>query len=360
MKNYFRFFAAVSIILLACSCARKPAFEWQAVGSPRFTPGEMDKISLFVDNGTPYVAFDDYTSSDKAAVMRFDGKAWGMAGTQGFSEGSAGYITLYVNKGMPYVGYDEVPEDGRHFVFPKAMKYDGTAWAPLSEDELPNSAMGSSLYVCDDGAYMLSSEKGILKLSGSKWEAVGDEPFSKNTADFASLRVNAGVPYVIFSDTGGTKKAVVKKMENGKWTVVGNGGISQGEVCATSICFDGATPYAAFVDKGNSGNACAMRYNGTAWEPLGKPGFSKGQSYYTTLCVDKGALYLAYLDASLQANALKFNGKEWESIGTGLPKGELSYYTMTVSGSIPYIAFCQADKNGKDPKATVMALRPVK
>jgi len=357
MKKTLCSFTILIIIISAFGCAKKPVYEWQPVGKPAFTPGSMDKISLFVENSVPYIAFDDYTADNRAAVMRFNKSSWDFVGSQGFSEGSAGFITLYVIKNIPYVGYAEVPEDGRHFVFPKTMKFTDGSWTPMNNGEVPASAIGSSLFVNDEGSYMLSLENGLLKLTDGTWQALTTEPFSGAKFDFASLCVSNGIPYVIYSDTGDTKKGIVKKLENKKWTKLGTTDISAGEICATSLCADNGKIYAAFSDKGNSGNACALMYNGSEWEHAGKTGFSNGQAYYTTVCVDNGTPYLSYLDANLKATVLKFNGKKWEDLSANLPVGRMFYLTLFVEKSVPYIAYAESDKDGNNAGATVMKLK---
>lgn len=356
----YLFALPIILIIFICGCGKKPAYEWETVGNPYFTPGAMDQISLYVSGSVPYVAFDDLTAEGRAAVMRFNGSSWEFIGSQGFSEGFAGYITLYVNKDVPYAGYSEVPPDGRHFVSPKAMKFTGTEWTSLSSEEIPFSANGSGLYINDSGAYMLSMEKGALKLVNDIWQPMAQEPFCANTYDFASLYVHNFAPYVIYSDTGAAKKAVIKKLDSGKWVKLGNKDISAGEICATSMCFYNYTLYAAFVDKGDQGNARVIRYNGNEWEPVGKPGFSKGQAYYTTLSADKTTLYLSYLDAGLKGVVLRFNGKKWEDISPKLPDGQLFRLTVFAADSVPYIAYTHADKDGNQTKATVMKLKAKK
>ncbi|MCW2278445.1 hypothetical protein [Heliophilum fasciatum] len=56
-------------------------------------------LSLYVDNGIPYVAYQDGTQSAKASVMKYTGTDWVPVGGLGFSSTPALYPTLRVTNG---------------------------------------------------------------------------------------------------------------------------------------------------------------------------------------------------------------------------------------------------------------------
>ncbi|PKL92413.1 MAG: hypothetical protein CVV21_03640 [Candidatus Goldiibacteriota bacterium HGW-Goldbacteria-1] len=353
----------ISIIITLFTGCGKPDV-WNYVGEPNFTPGGMDKISLFAYDGTLYIAFDDVPADDRASVMKFNGSSWEHVGVRNFSDNLASYISLFVSKGIPYTAYiDTALTEQRAYLTQKVMAFNGTEWADVGMPEEISTVENTSFYVEDGTPYLLSRTMGVLKFNGSSWETVGTEVFSSDNTDFVSMCVSDSVPYVIYSDTNKTKKAVVKKMENGRWVKLGDGELSKGEVCATSITIDKGILYAAFVDKGDSGNACVMKYENNKWSHVGKPGFSKGQAYYTTLSAQDGALYLSYTDTKLDPVVLKFSKGKWVNAGTGLPKGQLTFQTIFADKGIIYTAFCKNstdDQNNYQPKASVMALSPTK
>jgi len=49
------------------------AQSWQNVGVADFSPSEADFTSMAIDsNGTPYIAFMDYSNDEQATVMKYD------------------------------------------------------------------------------------------------------------------------------------------------------------------------------------------------------------------------------------------------------------------------------------------------
>jgi len=87
------------------------------VGNPGFSSGEACWESLYVYNGTPYVAYQDCANGDKATVMKYAfgveysivngmvcphcGYFWQLVGNPDFSSGEAEYESLCVYNGTP-------------------------------------------------------------------------------------------------------------------------------------------------------------------------------------------------------------------------------------------------------------------
>ena len=53
-------------------------YAWQNVGNAGFSAGDAEYTSIAFNpvDGYPYVAFQDWTNSEKETVMRFDGTNW--------------------------------------------------------------------------------------------------------------------------------------------------------------------------------------------------------------------------------------------------------------------------------------------
>ena len=192
---------------------------WQQVG------GDLPSgpTSFFVYNGTPYVAID---ASGKASVMEYDGTSWQPVGSPGFSSGRADWVSLFVSDGTPYMGC----WDGSDCQF-TAMKYDGRAWAAYGNSvtmSIPNS-----FYVYQGTPFVAYEEDSgnvtVMECWGDAgWRSVGDTITYKYTGNWeelgtvgygynspVSLVIYQGTPYVAVRNT-------VMKYDGKTWEPVGN------------------------------------------------------------------------------------------------------------------------------------------
>ena len=86
---------------------------WQQVGSAGFSTGGVGFQSLSIaPDGTPYLAYRDGGNSNKATVMRYNAAAttpaWELVGSAGFSAGIAYSQSLsFAPDGTPYVAYTD-------------------------------------------------------------------------------------------------------------------------------------------------------------------------------------------------------------------------------------------------------------
>ena len=290
---------------------------WSTVGSAGFSAGHADYTSLsFAPDGTPYVAYTDYSNSYKATVMKYTGSAWTLVGSAGFSAGPADYTSFsFAPDGTPYVAYLD-----------EANSYKAT----------------------------------VMKYTGSAWTLVGSAGFSAGEADYTSLSFAPdGTPYVAYRDVAKSSKATVMKYTGSAWTLVGSAGFSAGQATYTSFSFapDG-TPYVAYQDGGNSSKATVMKYTGSAWTLVGSAGFSTGQADYTSLSfAPDGTPYVAYKDVgnSYKATVMKYNGTAWTLVGNvGFSAGRADYTSLSFApDGAPHVTYMDA---GNSSKATVMRL----
>ncbi|MEQ8226284.1 MAG: hypothetical protein ABRQ37_28470, partial [Candidatus Eremiobacterota bacterium] len=98
---------------------------WVTVGNAGFSEGGAGICprGLYIDNDeTPYLAYADMTCGRKATVKKFDGTNWVTVGTAGFSAGQANWLSISVSNGIPYVGYDD-SENGSSSIKPSVMKF---------------------------------------------------------------------------------------------------------------------------------------------------------------------------------------------------------------------------------------------
>ena len=335
---------------------------WKDVGSPGFSALQADHTSLFVYNGTPYVAYGDASNSDKATVMKYNGSAWEPVGDLGFSAGEVGYTSLYVYNGTPYVAY----QDGANSYKATVMKYNGSAWETVGSAGFSDSYVyDTSLYVDNGtpyvayqdwggGDHVFSKKATVKKFDGSAWVNVGEARFSAGEANYTSLSVDGGTPYVAYRDSFNSNGATVMKYNGSAWVNVGAPGFSAGQADYTSLYVYNGTPYVAYNDGVEGGKATVMKYNGSAWETVGDTGFSAGAVNYPSLYVYDGTPYVAYdnADGDFKATVMKYNGSAWANVGsTGFSAGGAYYTSLYVYGGTPYVAYVDGYN---DNKATVM------
>jgi hypothetical protein len=291
---------------------------WVNVGSPGFSAGKADYISIAIDaTGTPYVVYKDFGNSSKATVMKYDGSSWVNVGSPGFSAGKADTTSIAIDAtGTPYVAYQDY------------TKY-----------------------------YRVT----VKKYNGAEWEDVGSPGFSAGAAYYISIAIDAtGTPYVVYRDHGNSTRATVKKYNGAEWEDVGSPGFSAGRADYISIAIDSSgTPYVAYKDFGNSNKATVMKYDGSSWVSVGSPGFSTNGANYTSIAFDPfGTLYIVhnnieYSQRAQKATVMKYNGAEWEDVGSAdFPDGDVAFTSIAIDSSgTPYVVY---RNGGSGYKATVM------
>lgn len=331
-----------------------PSLMWQVVGTAGLSVGEVRGLSLFVANGTPYVAYVDAGLGDRVVVKKYDGTSWVQLGDTSLANDND-YVSLFVHDGTPYVAFD----DGG----PVVRKFENDTWMPPEGPISPAHADYISLSVEGGMPYVAFSDGGqdhkisVRKLVDSAWLTVGTEGFSDGMADLVSLFVDGGVPYVAFRDYAHTFYATVMKMEGGDWAVLGSPGMFPGEPGMESIFVAGGKPYVMFSRMG-SGKANVMKYEDGAWHSVGSPDFTQGRARYGSLFIADGIPYLAFQDEPNpdqpnyhKATVMSLGGDGWKPVGEpGFTGGEVEYTSLHVSNGIPYVAF----KDSSTDKVAVM------
>lgn len=180
------------------------------------------------------------------------------------------------------------------------------------------------------------------------WTYVGHAAISDGTANYTSMLVNNGIPYVAFMDGGNDNKATLLKYENG-WQAVGVAGFTPGYADSESlyITADG-TPYVAFRDGNQSYRASLMKYSeASGWIYVGNPGFSGEMAGDITVIVEDGIPYVACRDNStLSRPTVKqydAGSDSWLTLGnpSGLSVNSASSLCLVGINGVPYIAFSE-------------------
>ena len=361
---------------------------WQNVGLPGFSLNNVSNVSLFVYNGTPYVAYKETSiessgfSVDYARVMKYNGSSWESVGDPAYCPKANNFVSLFIFNGIPYLGTGEQSNGDTMGYFKAAvLKFENGSWESIGGD--PGFSAGGTGYgdlFVDNGvpflAYydVVNSNGCVAKYNGITWESVGSPNFSGSEAQHNfSLYVYNGIPYLAYRHDPSNEVSVIK-YNGSSWENVGSPAFSAGAGTYLSLYVYNGTPYVAFAEDHYYPNpasqqeliseATLMKFNGTSWEYVGKPGFSDGQARFVSLSIDNDTPYVAYVDDSLlgfsRASLMKFNGSSWDYVGSrgfssGGTSNGVSDTSLSIFNGIPYIAFRDLNQAGK---ITVMKFAP--
>jgi hypothetical protein len=248
----------------------EPLRRWVAVGPPCFTSDYVCDVDLFVYAGTPYVAYGDLNAVgvEKVTTVKFDAaRGWQAVGNPRFSWWEVGSpISLYVDGGTPYVAYDEKVCDGEddclmHVV---VMTYDSAI-----------------------GAWDQVDETGEMTTTGNK------NP---------RIYVDRGTPYIAFGDAAnGCVTTVLRYDAQDGWVTVGADGMpspESGENFAMSLSAAEGIPVVGYDNAlGDRHRGNVKAYMGEALEWVGQqnhfpddgPRWPRG-----LMCEDTRYIYAAY------------------------------------------------------------------
>ena len=281
---------------------------WESVGAPGFSPDRVDYLSLAIYNGTPYVAFQDYQvyGSGKAerllyvTVMKYNGSDWEYVGEPAFSADGAANIQLFIDNGTPYVAYLDRANSNKATV----MKFNGTSWEAVGSPGFSSDAVDNiSLFVYSGTSYIAYNSYAygkvtVMKFNGLDWEGVG-QPVDNVIFTPPSLSVYNGTPYLAYTDQ--TSSASIIKFNVSTWESIGSPSFAQTDRPTLQV-YNGI-PYIAFQETGltlSKDRVSAMKFNGSDWEYVGKQGFSSNAASDTfnniSFFIDLGVPFVAYAD----------------------------------------------------------------
>ncbi len=291
-----------------------PVPSWKPLGSAGFYPNSATSMSLFVYNNTPYIAFQDGSTSGPV-VMDFNGSSWVTVGTANFLGTTtwAGYDVLYVYNGTPYLAFS-----------------DGTK----------------------------SYKASVMSFTSNTWSYVGSGGFSAGQFDCLSMYLDSsGQPYVAYSDytTTPADETTVMTYASSSWSAVGgSAGITPGFAAPTELFPYSGQPAVAYGDGTNSTEPSAMAYSGSAWGQMGSAGFSTNLvATYGNAWLAGGTPYVGFAQNGGGFFIYSYGGSSWSLFGSDFTNGgnTSTYASFAASGTTPYVAF-QDGANGK--KATVV------
>jgi hypothetical protein len=203
---------------------------WEAVGSAGISANiiveNFDTISLTISkDGTPYVAYAEYSSNNTLIVKKFSDSAW--SADQFVTWGPRIVKIMTDSEGVPYVGYtyEVYPYPDRRPRMTKYKTIDGTTkfWAlPTLSSTNEAPALIYSTYTnsysiamdANDTAYAAFLNAGAAMVRrfnavSNAWEGVGIDHFSASGYISIAIDRNSNTPYVAFVDGANDSKATV-------------------------------------------------------------------------------------------------------------------------------------------------------
>jgi hypothetical protein len=333
-------------------------YAWQYVGEAGFSPGVASQNSLaFSPSGQPYLAFENYSDSNKMTIMKFDENNWVCVGDSGIPIGKGEYISLAFNpaSGQPYVAFQDKEDTLKATV----KKFEGNSWVNVGNPGFSSSyAYNLSLAFNQSGQpyvafvdydYATYNKLTVMKFDGTNWVYVGNAGFSAGQATDPSIAFSlTDEPYVAYMDwiSSPQKGAAVMKFNGTNWENVGNAGFSSGRVNETKLAFNSiGQPYVAFVDDNFGYRLSVMKFDGNNWVYEGEAGFTTGSVDYISFAISlTDQPYVSYRDIeySGKASVMKFSGNNWVNVGnSGFSMGNAACTSLAfnpISGQ-PYLAF---------------------
>ncbi|MHB8109634.1 MAG: hypothetical protein ACYDHW_06335 [Syntrophorhabdaceae bacterium] len=358
-----RFKSVVKIVLILISFSITPsAFAeggWEIVGNENFTPDVAGSLSIYVDNGIPYVAYADTDRIYEPTVKMFDGTNWLTVGDEKFSDTETNSISFVIGDGIPYVAYSEGWEGPA-----TVKKFDGTNWILVgSAGFTEGKALERSLAFHDGSPYLaykdypLGNKLTVKKYDGMNWTTVGTPGFTTGWASSVDLFIYDGIPYVIYADGALNERVCVKKFDGTDWISVGDEGFSVGRATYTKIFVYNGIPYVAYLDHGidplgSDSSTIIKKFDGTNWITLCSEDISDPQRIinHISLWVDNGMVYMAgtaWTGEYSEGLVKKWDGNSLTILGTGSFSKYAGEISLFIYEGVAYVAYNNYANMGK-------------
>lgn len=295
---------------------------WQVLGTPGFSQGKSDYISLALDpiTETVHIAFSDLANGEKASVMKFNGSTWEYLGGAGFTAGVSKQTILAITQaGVPYLAYIG---DGL-----RVVRYNGTTWEPVGNVIATVGNLGTLSFILNhlDQPVIAFTDPDhndnitVKQFDGVDWQTIGSPGFYGSTpgAYYLSLvQGSAGTLFIAFADGAGGQNfygtsseqgsgnaITVKKFNGTDWVNVGNTRFTEGNARYVSLALDPSeTPYVAFEDRFTGDfKGSVMTFDGADWVYVPESRFTveKGVNFANIASDASGNLFFAYTGVPL-------------------------------------------------------------
>lgn len=289
---------------------------WENLGSSQgISDGRaVDLNFAFSAEGTPYVAYEDYSGGQKGTVLKYSDKSWAEVGVKNFTP-------MRVDKFSFTVGENDQP-----------------IIAATTFTAIPGY-IKRSVYVSN---YTLG-----------RWNDI--TPTIKNPllGSLSTFRGLDGKTYLAVADRDNTLSMF--KLTNGAWQPVGPTGFRGPDNLPPYTSVIGAASADGHVYIGYQTVVSGARLNRilmfnsetSTWQELGSAGSSQGVDELYALAIDpSGQLYFAFADESgLNVRTFNTNTNNWNT-ERRVVSGKINAFAMQVSSDgIPYLAVSTASDN---------------
>lgn len=327
---------------------------WETVGEEFATDKYVYSPTLFVRNGTPYVAYldeinDQYSLRQVVTVKRFDGQVWENVGEPGLIPDMDYYaysVSLYVDDyGIPYVAMCDAMTSSLKVT---VMKYTGFGWEIVGDRRFSKESMSisndkPSLYVYNgipyvayeyffvENQYDYNYRLDVMGYDGIDWYSVGDMPYTPyDSADEPCLRIDDGTLYVYFNDY---QNAVVLKYSGKTGNVWEKLGDIDKDIRGTydyirggSFAISQGTPYAALY-KGIYGGGSSLlvcKYTDEGWKEVYTVPVNFGDSF--SLAGDDYSISIAGIHNTSKKALIYYGDMSQSTVNIAVTLGEGGYF----------------------------------
>jgi hypothetical protein len=334
----------VMIATLLFTVPAEGADPWPSVGAPGFssiwvvtdnTQPQITSISLFVDQGTPYVAYQGIDFYIR--VSEYRNGSWQSVGSDGYIYGTPTYpssVSLSVYEGTPYVAYQDSAEN----TVAVRVYNSGTGnWDSLGDiyDIFAANFTSISLFISQGIPYVAyQDEDNTVTASVYKsatWQHLGIAGPDFRAPSSISFFVDQGIPCVAYQKSDNTVVVYRYDSDSG-WVHEGTGDLSTGGYSAVSLFISGGIPYVAYQDSITGNIMVYYKDDSGNWRNLGetRAGVGIAQSSLS-LFVDGGTPYVAYQSDSETVTVSAYdqvNG--WQPVGGGNAGSVDSYSSISL------------------------------
>jgi hypothetical protein len=226
---------------------------WTNVGAPDFA--NAFNLDFTINGSDLYVAFSDGNNFGEMTVMKFSNGSWVTVGNAGFTVFGIGHPSIAVENGVPYVAFQDFNAGSKTTV----MKYNDASgnWETVGS---PGISMGSAQYNSlkfnNGEAYVAFKDAGnaskatLMKFntSSNNWENVGSPGFSDGLVEYTKLAFFNNAPYIAYNDDVNSDFTTVKTYNGSEWVSVG-ASFGTTQCYAQELIISGTTAFCGFIDQ---------------------------------------------------------------------------------------------------------------
>jgi hypothetical protein len=351
--------ALILLLALLVSTAY-PAYaadDWQYIGKAGTEP---NTISQCVDNGALYVAYSEYggiSYLSHLTVKKYSDGNWTTLGPERFTDTisrNAFEPSIFVDNGTPYVAYIDDTDWKTNVT---VMKFVNGSWTTVGDPLIcldptnPDNQFANSVSLCvEDGTPYIamtdttyagttpSNKVSVMKYSDGSWQFVGQRRFSAFDLSVAaycqpSIYVAGHVPYVAYGEYDNSDNWYLKVQEfnatSGVWQDIGDmSAIQIDDPEDPIIKVDNGDVYVAYED---NGYAKVLKCSGSSWEALGNNISDTGFTSSVAFTLANGVPYVALNGDQYYMTVKKLNGTSWDIVGTSASRYMVKNDPLTLS-----------------------------